>query len=481
MNRSLLCLLTFIILLRAGAADSARPNFIFIYADDMRWDAMSVVQAEQGEAARFPWMKTPNLDRLAAEGIRFRNAFAATAVCSPSRAEFLTGRYSHFNGVASNQTHFPRENATWATGLKSAGYATAYVGKWHRGNQKERPGFDYFASFTGQGRYEDWFFEIDGVRTATTGWVDDVSTDFAIEYLERDHLQPFAIALGFKTPHIPFIPPARAKNRFLGKKVGLAPNFNDPAIFIPPPADGADPTPRAEQPLWALDYFQCISAIDENVGRILAVLEAEGLAENTVVVFSSDNGYFMGEHGLGDFMGDKRSAYEEAMRIPLIVRYPPAHASGTTSDALVLNIDLAPTLLGLAGETVPNEIQGKSWQPLLADASAEVRTAFFYEYFFENKFAETPTILALRTKDAKIVKYPDHPAWTELFDLRTDPFERQNLAYSPQHRSLLERMEATFQSEKQAVGYVFPDYAEEPWPDDYIHVKKTQNYPWLNR
>lgn len=482
MIRSRITFLAFVLFsVGIAAAASDRPNFIFIFADDMRWDAMSVVQDEQGDAARFPWFKTPNLDRLAAEGIRFRNAFSATAVCSPSRAEFLTGRYSHFNGVASNQTHFPVDNATWATGLKSTGYTTAYFGKWHMFNQKERPGFDTFASFTGQGRYEDWFFEIDGVRTATTGWIDDVSTDFAIEYLGRDHDQPFAMALGFKSPHIPFIPPPRARERYLGEKIGSAANFNDPAIFIPTPAEGAETAPRAEQPLWALDYFQCISAMDENIGRILDILEENGLAENTVVIFSSDNGYFMGEHGLGDYMGDKRSAYEEAMRIPLIVRYPPAHASGTISDALVLNIDLAPTLLDLAGETVPTEIQGKSWQPLLADSFAEVRTGFFYEYFFENKFAETPTILALRTKDTKIVKYPDHPEWTELFDLQADPFERQNLAYSPRHRSLLARMEAAYESERKAVGYVFPDYAEQPWPDDYIHIKKPQNYPWLNR
>ena len=134
----------------SGAGKSSQPNFLFIYADDMRWDAMSLVQREQGEAGRFPWFKTPNLDRLAAQGLRFKNAFAATAVCSPSRAEFLTGRYSHLNGVANNQIEFPVENATWATALKGAGYTTAYIGKWHMLNQKERPGFDYAASYTGR-------------------------------------------------------------------------------------------------------------------------------------------------------------------------------------------------------------------------------------------------------------------------------------------------------------------------------------------
>lgn len=183
MNRILFCSIVFIIL-RTGAvsaadassteAKPAQPNFLFIYMDDMRWDAMSIVQEEQGEAGRFPWFKTPNLDQLAAEGLRFRNAFAATAVCSASRAEFLTGRYGHFNGVANNQTHFPVDNATWATGLKEVGYTTAYIGKWHMANQKERPGFDYAASFISHGRYNNCAFLIDGVTTKTEGWSNDL-------------------------------------------------------------------------------------------------------------------------------------------------------------------------------------------------------------------------------------------------------------------------------------------------------------------
>jgi len=463
------------------AGKSSQPNFIFLYADDMRWDAMSVVQQERGEVARFPWFKTPNLDQLAADGLRFRNAFAVTAVCSPSRAEFLTGRYSHLNGVASNQTHFPADNATWATALKEAGYTTAYIGKWHMGNQQERPGFDYAASYVGQGRYEDWFFLVDGVKTETSGWVDDVSTDFAIEFMQRDHDQPFAIAVGFKTPHIPFIPPARASERYLGEKVGPVANFYDEAIFKSRPEVGEEVTPRAEQPLWAIDYFQTVSGIDENIGRLLAALEEQGLAENTVVIFSSDNGYFFGEHGLGDFMGDKRAAYEEAMRIPMLVRYPARIAAGSISDELVLNIDLAATFIDLAGIEVPEEIQGKSWKPLFDKPDTEFRSGFFYEYFFENKFPQPPTTLAYRSKTAKYITYPEHKEWVELYDLVADPFERENLAHFHDHRELRSRMEAAFEKEKAAVDYVFPDYAEEPWPDDYVQIKKKQNYPWLNR
>lgn len=462
------------------AQKNQQPNFIFIIADDMRWDAMGVVQKEQGEKARFPWLKTPNLDMLALESTRFRNAMVATSVCSSSRAEYLTGRYCHFNGVASNQVHFPVENETYATGLKAAGYTTAYIGKWHMKNQEERPGFDYYASYTGQGQYEDWFFLIDGIRTKTEGWIDDVSTDFAIDYIKRDHQQPFALVLGFKSPHIPFIPPPRAKDRYAGEKVGPVSNFFNEAIFKPEPNDSTDNVPRAEQPLWALDYFRCISAIDENVGRLVATLEEKGLMENTVVIFTSDNGYYMGEHGLGDFMGDKRSAYEESLRVPMLVRYPDQKTAGNVSDELVLNIDLAPTLLDLAGVTIPKEIQGRSWAPLLTDANSAFREGFFYEYFFENKFAETPTVLAFRTRTTKLIKYPGHEHWTELYDLKADPFEVNNLVDSLEHQELLSQMEAAFEREKKTVGYLVPEYAEKPWPADYIHIKKKQNYPWLN-
>lgn len=479
-----------------SAQDKAdqRPNFIFIIADDMRWDAMSHVQKEQGGKTRFPWLKTPHLDALAAEGVRFKNAMVATAVCSPSRAEYLTGRYGHFNGVANNGTHFPVDNVTYATLLKEEGYKTGYVGKWHMNNQKERPGFDYSASFTGQGKYEDCFFLIDGVKTKKKGWVDDVSTDFAIDFIKKDHGKPFALAVGFKTPHIPFIPPTRNKDLYAGEKVGPVPNFYNTAIYRPEP--GATEfserektllkrgmlktSPRVEQPLWALDYFRCITSIDENVGRIIASLEENGLMENTVVIFTSDNGYYMGEHGLGDFRGDKRSAYEEGLRVPMLVRYPKQMKTGSVSEELVLNIDLVPSLLELAGVEIPEEIQGESWAPVLTNKKAIVREGFFYEYFFENKFGETPTVLAYRTKNEKIIKYPDHQEWVELYDLQKDPFEINNLANSGKHKKLLKRMEAGFEKEKKAVGYLLPEYADKPWPDDYNFVRKKMNYPWLS-
>src|ERR1051325_5631541 len=198
----------------AFAADR-KPNFLFIYTDDQRWDAMSVVQREQGDRARFPWFKSPNMDRLAAEGVRFRNAFVTLSLCAPSRAAFLTGRYNHLNGIVNNHTPFPEQSGTHAPLLRAAGYKTAYVGTWRMGGQRgQRPGFDYSASFIGQGKYVDCPFEINGQPTPTTGSVDDVATDYAIAFMKEHREQPFLIVVGFKLCHGPTQPPERAKDRF---------------------------------------------------------------------------------------------------------------------------------------------------------------------------------------------------------------------------------------------------------------------------
>jgi arylsulfatase A-like enzyme len=451
--------------LALSAADPAarRPNFLFVFTDDQRWDAMGVVQREQGAQARFPWFQTPAMDRMATEGVRFRNAFVVHSLCAPSRAAFLTGRYNHVNGIANNRTPFGADTVTHATLLRAAGYTTGYVGKWHMGQQRgQRPGFDYSASFIGQGRYRDCPIEINGRETPTQGWIDDVSTDYAIAFLREHRTQPFSLVVGFKACHGPFDPPERAKDRFAGALARRVPNYGLRAIYRDaasdaPPAKTAGSDTKPEVPV-NLDYFRCISAADDNLGRLLQALDELGLADDTVVVFSSDNGYYLGEHNLGD----KRSAYEESLRIPMLIRYPRALPKGAVRDELVLNIDLAPTWVDFAGLGIPSAMQGRSWKPLLTTTGTAWRNSFLAEYFAEAAYPQTPTLVALRTTQAKLIRYPGHEDWTEVFDLASDPYETRNLARDPARQALRASLEAEFEAQVKATGFVIPGYADSP-------------------
>jgi len=433
-----------------SAAAEPKPSFLFILTDDQRWDAMSVVQREQGEKGRFPWLKTPNLDKLAAEGVRFRNAFVVNSLCSPSRASFLTGMYGHHNGIRDNKTPFSAERITYASMLRGAGYTTGYIGKWHMGRQTgSRPGFDFSASFVGQGKYENCPFEVNGRQTPTTGWVDDVSTDYALQFLRQNKDKPFVLAIGFKTCHGPFSPPARRAADYEGQTARPVPNLESPAPYrkIQGPEGEVAKSIRAKGSPKLLGYMRCITAMDENVGRIMAELEQLNLADNTVVVLAGDNGYYLGEHGLGD----KRTAYEESIRIPLLLRYPKLAPKAKRVDEIVLNIDLAPTFLDLAGVPVSRKLQGRSWRPLLEGTDTHWRRAFYYEYFHERPFA-SPHVRAVRTENAKLITYPGHPEWTEVFDLAADPYETRNLASDPAAASLRRELEAEFDRQASQVG-----------------------------
>lgn len=467
--RACLCGLLLVTASLATAAAAERPNFVIVMTDDQRYDALGVVQREQGEAARFPWFETPNLDRLAREGTRFTNAFVVCSLCSPSRAAFLTGRYNHANGIVGNRAPLADDVATYASLLRASGYTTAYCGKWHMGSQSgQRPGFDYSASFVGQGQYMNCPVEINGEQTSTSGWIDDVSTDYAIDFIKQQRDKPFCLVLGFKTPHGPRVPaavPPRLK--------GL---YADVEIKPPVNADGAVPYRGTEGKRTAAKaragrgvrgrpdmqegtriYFQLLQGVDQNVGRLLDTLDESGLAGNTVVVFTSDNGYFFGEHGLGD----KRAAYEESLRIPLLVRLPNQKTPNTV-DATTLNIDLAPTLLELAGVEIPEQMHGESLGPLLSGHQPDGwRTAFLYEYFEETRFP-TPTVFAVRTPAAKLIIYPGHDDWTELYDLRADPHEMQNLADDPAHANMRQRMQAEFDRQATKVGLPLPPPREPP-------------------
>ena len=454
-------------LLRAADAPQ-RPNILFIYTDDQRYDAFSAVQREQGERGRFPWFKTPHMDRLAAEGVRFRNAFVVNSLCAPSRAVNLTGRYSHCNGIASNFRPFPVDSVTHATLLRAAGYTTAYIGKWHLDSQRERPGFDYHASFIGHARYVDAPFVVDGKDVTTQGWIDDVSTDYAISFMRRQKgaAKPWSMVVGFKAPHGPFTPPERARERFAGEQARSVPNLATPTPYMADVKAKRAPEPggvaggAAAVPV-NLDYFRCVSAADDCLGRLLEALDACGFAGNTVVIYTSDNGFYLGEHGLGD----KRSAYDESLRVPFIVRDPTLGAAGRgqVRDEMVLNLDLAQTLLDYAGVPAPKEMQGRSWRPLLAGAAAGWRQSWFYEYFAEKqKNSRVPDIAAVRTADAKLITYAGHEAWSELFDLKADPYETRNVMGDPAYAALRGHLTAELARLRDEVGYRVPDYVDRP-------------------
>ncbi len=357
------------------APPPARPNILVILTDDQRWDAIGVVQREMGKDALFPWLRTPNLDRLAAEGARFSNAFVTTSLCSPSRASFLSGRYARRHQVLNNFTEYPDDLPSYPRRLKDAGYETAYIGKWHMGedNDAQRPGFDHWMSHRGQGNYFDNEFNIDGRRRRIEGYYTTVVTDHAVEWIGKSHSKPWLLVLGQKAPHGGPIQPeprfASALDTFPVREPASYGNYR-----------AADGKPAwleqslgtwhgARGPLYDLGqhdrlvrtYLATLLSIDESVGRVYEALRASGQLDDTVVVFTSDNGFVLGEHG----RVDKRTMYEESIRVPLLVRYPRVVKAGTVVTQMAISHDLAPTLIALGGGEPLPDITGRSLVPLL--------------------------------------------------------------------------------------------------------------------
>jgi arylsulfatase A-like enzyme len=439
-----------------AADEPKRPNIIYFYADDWRWDCLGVEQRDRGDKGRFPWLETPRLDKLAQEGIRFRNSFVVNSLCSPGRACVLTSRYSHLNGIIGNSKPMSPDTPTLGTQLKQAGYSTAYCGKFHMDSQRERPGFDYVASFIGQGKYNDCPIIFGGKEIPTHGWIDDVSTDYAIKFLKQQtNDKPFFLWLGFKSPHGPRGGenlPERDRGLYANEESRPVPNLDVPAIFDrdTKPATKEKTRREVRQYEGHRAYMRHITAIDQCVGHVLDALQATGHADDTIVIVTSDNGYYLGEHQLGD----KRSAYDESMRVPLLVRLPGKNAKrGITNDAMVLNIDYAPTILDFVGAGPLPDEQGRSLRPLMnGKRPKDWRKAFFYEYFKEPQFA-SPTVLAVRTDTQKLITYPGHDEWTEVFDLANDPYEMKNLVGD---KSLLNDLRRTFDAQAKAVKFRMP-------------------------
>ena len=449
-----------------------RPNVLFLISDDQTYDTLG--------AAGHPLVDTPHLDSLAAAGVRFANAFVTTSVCSPARASFLTGRYARNHGVLDNSTPLSAELATFASVLRDGGYDTGYFGKWHMGTQGERPGFDRSVSYIGQGAYRNCPFHIDGTPELLRepGFVDDLATGYAIEWMSAERDRPFLAAVGFKATHGPREPQKRYDELFadaelpvpasgsalppyprshehgeLAEAAGLDQAEYDPTADWAAGVERSTDTGDAFAGEGMRDYLRLVVGLDRNVGRLLRALEELGLAEHTIVVFVSDNGYMHGHHGsIG-----KRAAYEESMRVVTLLFDPRLPRGAQVRDELVLNIDLAPTLIELTGLEVPEGMDGRSLVPLLrGPAPDDWRTEFLYEYYRHKRYP-VPTLFAVRTEGAKLVRYRDYPEWEELYDLARDPHELVNLAGDPEWAAERERLRSRLEALEASVGPRPPD------------------------
>jgi N-acetylglucosamine-6-sulfatase len=451
-SKNILVGVTIALLLMGGLVAPARaqskPNIIFILIDDLRWDGLS--------ATGHPYAKTPNIDRIAHEGAIFRNAFVTTPLCSPSRATFLTGQYVHKHQIVGNEkpqvfNALSHQLKTWPQQLQKVGYETAYIGKLHMGNDDTpRAGFDHWVSFKGQGRYDNPQFNVNGERIDRQGYMTDLLNEYALDYLKRKHDKPFALIFAHKAVHGPFVPAARHNDLYAGATLPNTPNKQDdysgkPMLKLPEPPR---PNARANNPNQPqrpihLAQTQQLAAVDEGVGQILKALADSKQLDNTLIIFTSDNGYFWGEHRLGD----KRAAYEEAIRIPFLVRYPKLIKAGTKFEQTILNADLAPTLIALTGAPKLETVHGQSWLPLLKGKMKGWRETVLLEYFHETNFPRIRGWQAVRTPEWKYIHYtelegPEGSSMDELYDLRTDRYEMNNLINDPKHAAKLKTMQA---------------------------------------
>ena len=427
--------------LGSAFAEEKKPNFVFILTDDQRFDAMS--------CAGHPFLRTPNMDRIAKEGARFTNAFVTIALCAPSRGCFLTGMYAHSHGVMNNGTPFNDDVPTFPQALQKAGYDTAFIGKWHMGSQEgPRPGFNRWVSFKGQGPYHDPLLNIDGENKKVNGYMTDILTKYAVEWLNKPRSSPFCLYLAHKAVHGPFQPAVRHSKLYSDVKIPRPPSMTDTLEGKPDwvklgmeqghDSKGALASPEGFD-LFIRDYNRTLMAADDSVGEVLETLEKLGVLDNTVIVFAGDNGYFQGEHN----RLDKRAMYEESIRIPFLMRYPKMIKPGTLIDGMVLNIDLCPTFLDLAGIPILETVQGRSMRPLLKGRKHGWREEFLYEYFQEKGFPRTPTMTGVRTERWKYVEYPEINDRSELYDLKNDPTELHNLIDDPKYASVLSDMKAS--------------------------------------
>ena len=438
-------------------AISTPTNVIYILTDDQRFDEMGFMN---------PIIDTPNIDRLASEGVHFKNAFVTTALCSPSRATILTGQYMHNHGVVDNNSPRNPNSVLFSEYLQIAGYDTAFIGKWHMGEAASasrnlddpQPGFDHWVSFAGQGHYyptrlrngEMNKLNINGEHVLQKGYITDELTDYALGYLaNRESDKPFFLYLSHKAVHANFSPAKRHANLYSDREIPIplsqadtAENYRGKPMWVKNQRNswhGVDFPYHSSLDVQAykMEYHRAMSAVDDSIGRILSWLEANGLEKNTIVMLMGDNGFLFGEHGLID----KRNAYEESMRVPLVAWGPGVIEQGHTVDEMVANLDIAPTMLDIAGLASPEQFEGRSLLDLARGRPvSNWRDELLYEYYWEFNFPSTPTTFALRTDDYKLIQY--HGIWDteELYDMQNDPKEMRNLIGDPRYLPIVASM-----------------------------------------
>lgn len=439
-------------------AGAGTPNVVFVLTDDQRADAVGY------HPNSLLGIETPHIDRLASEGARFDNMFVTTSLCSPSRASFLSGTYTHTHGVRDNFTDYPHQLQSFPLLLQKAGYNTAYIGKWHmgEGDDSRRPGFDYWVTHKGQGKYYDTTFNVDGERKLVAGYYSDRVTDMALDWLaQRTKAEPFALVVGHKAPHGPFVPEPRYAHSYdnipypypqsgfeLEDKPGWIkerlPTWH--GIYGPLYGfrkDFPDLRPEAVEDFerFVRSYVATINSVDDSVGRIYGALERSGELDNTIFIFASDNGFLFGEHG----MIDKRTMHEASIRVPLVVRYPAAIKAGTVVSEHVLSLDLAPSVIEMTLAQEMQNVQGLSWLPLVTGESSVWRDAWLYEYNYEVQFPYTPNVRGIRKGDWKYVAYPHGDGgplrhMEELYNMAEDPAESHNLATDQESTAKLREM-----------------------------------------
>lgn len=436
-------------LLSWTAHAAARPNILFIMSDDHASQAVGVYGSKVNE--------TPNIDRIAREGIRLDRCYAVNSICTPSRATILTGQYSHKNGVpVFNAIDRDRDNV--AKQLKAAGYQTAMIGKWHLGSDPS--GFDYWQIFPGQGAY--WnpvLYGTDGEK-AFEGHATDVVTDLTVRWLnERKKDRPFFLMMHHKAPHRAWQPQhqfaAMWTNRVVPEpatlfadhpkhasaireqKQSIERDFTKTDLKIDPPEglSGKALTSWKYQ-RYMRDYLACVQGVDDSVGKILKYLDEHGFSENTLIIYTSDQGFFLGEHG----MYDKRFFYEESSRMPFVARWPGQIKAGTISEELTINCDFAPTFLEMAGAQPLSGAQGRSMLPILrGQKPVDWRRSFYYRYYHEPGHHNTRQHYGVRTSTHKLIYFPTINEW-EAFDLVLDPSEMRNIYDDPAAQPVIAKL-----------------------------------------